>query len=117
MLYPPTSSYQTGPPDPTQHSQDSTDLPSHEEDLDEYDANIALQFPGLRDLCDEGQPILYRTMTMYWEREAHLFQGFTPAEITDIEQHFSETMVRIQFSINPSLQQPDNPLSIVNFRK
>ncbi|RHY99711.1 hypothetical protein DYB31_014692, partial [Aphanomyces astaci] len=56
-------------------------------------------------------------MTMYWEREAHLFQGFTPAEITDIEQYFSETMVRIQFSINPSLQQPDNPLSIVNFRK
>ncbi|RHY78921.1 hypothetical protein DYB30_005214 [Aphanomyces astaci] len=117
MLYPPTPSYQPGPPDPTQHSQDSTDPPSHEEDLDEYDANTALQFPGLRNLCDEGQPILYRTMTMYWEREAHLFQGFTPAEITDIEQHFSETMVRIQFSINPSLQQPDNPLSIVNFRK
>ncbi|RHY41113.1 hypothetical protein DYB34_009164 [Aphanomyces astaci] len=117
MLYPPTPSYQPGPPDPTQHSQDSTDPPSHEEDLDEYDANTALQFPGLRNLCDEGQPILYRTMTMYWEREAHLFQGFTPAEITDIEQHFSETMVRIQFSINPSLQHPDNPLSIVNFRK
>ncbi|RLO13203.1 hypothetical protein DYB28_007400 [Aphanomyces astaci] len=98
MLYPPTPSYQPGPPDPTQHSQDSTDPPSHEEDLDEYDANTALEFPGLRNLCDEGQPILYRTMTMYWEREAHLFQG-------------------IQFSINPSLQQPDNPLSIVNFRK
>ncbi|RHZ04961.1 hypothetical protein DYB31_004223 [Aphanomyces astaci] len=94
MLFPPTPSYQPGPLDPTQPSQDSTDPPSHEEDLDEYEANTAVQFPGLRNLCDEGQPILYRTMTMYCEREAHLFQGFTPAEIADIEQHFSETMVR-----------------------
>ncbi|ETV64792.1 hypothetical protein H257_18368 [Aphanomyces astaci] len=56
-------------------------------------------------------------MTMYWEREAHLFEGLSPAEIADIEQHYSETMVRIQFSMNPSFQQPDNPLSNVNFRK
>ncbi|ETV77178.1 hypothetical protein H257_09064 [Aphanomyces astaci] len=48
MLYPPTPSYQPDPPDPTQHSQDSTDPPSHEEDLDEYDANTALQFPAVQ---------------------------------------------------------------------
>ncbi|RHY82629.1 hypothetical protein DYB37_012831 [Aphanomyces astaci] len=114
MLYPPTPSYHPGPYEPAQPTQGGAGPPTQEEDLDEYDANTALQFPGLRNLCDDGQPILYRIMTMYWKREAHLFQGFTPEDFADIERHFAETIVRIQFSINPSLQRPDNLLSIVN---
>ncbi|RHZ14557.1 hypothetical protein DYB26_005616 [Aphanomyces astaci] len=117
MLYPPTPSYHPGPYEPAQPTQGGACPPTQEEDLDEYDANTALQFPGLRNLCDDGQPILYRIMTMYWKREAHLFQGFTTEDFADIDRHFAETMVRIQFSINPSLQRLDNLLSIVNYRK
>ncbi|RHZ19809.1 hypothetical protein DYB37_007601 [Aphanomyces astaci] len=53
--------YQPGPYDPAQPTQGGADPPTHEEDLDEYDANTTLQFPCLRNLCDEDQPILYRT--------------------------------------------------------
>ncbi|ETV83339.1 hypothetical protein H257_04090 [Aphanomyces astaci] len=88
-----------------------------DDDQEEYDANTALQFPGIRNLHDEGQPILYRTMQRYWEREAHLFQGFTADDITDVERHFADTKVRIQFSINPSLQPQNDQLSIINYRR
>ncbi|RHY59613.1 hypothetical protein DYB34_008114 [Aphanomyces astaci] len=54
-------------------------------------------------------------MERYWEREAHLFQGFTADDIADVERHFAK--VRIQFSMNPSLQSPDDQLSILNYRR
>ncbi|RLO07109.1 hypothetical protein DYB28_000126 [Aphanomyces astaci] len=54
-------------------------------------------------------------MERYWEREAHLFQGFTADDNADVERHFAK--VRIQFSMNPSLQSPDDQLSILNYRR
>ncbi|ETV68659.1 hypothetical protein H257_15465 [Aphanomyces astaci] len=76
-----------------------------------------LKFPGIRNLHDEGQPIMYRTMQRYWEREAHLFQGFNADHIADVERHFADAKIRIQFSINPWLQPPDETLSILNYRR
>ncbi|ETV71327.1 hypothetical protein H257_13454 [Aphanomyces astaci] len=102
---------------PTRPPPEVADTTIDDDDQEEYDANTALQFPGIRNLHDEGQPILYRTMQRYWEREAHLFQGFTADDIADIERHFADAKVRIQFSIYPSLQPPNDQLSIINYRR
>ncbi|KAF0708073.1 hypothetical protein AaE_013362 [Aphanomyces astaci] len=115
MRYPPTPHYQPSSYEPGQNEQEVADTTIDDDDQEGYDANTALQFPGIRNLHDEGQPILYRTMQRYWEREAHLFQGFTADDIADVERHFADAKVRIQFSINPSLQPPDDQLSIINY--
>ncbi|RHY53960.1 hypothetical protein DYB38_004209 [Aphanomyces astaci] len=117
MRYPPTPYYQPSSYEPGQNEQEVADTTIDDDDQEEYDANTALQFPGIRNLHDEGQPILYRTMQRYWEREAHLFQGFTADDMADIERHFADAKVRIQFSINPSLQPPNDQLSIINYRR
>ncbi|ETV68973.1 hypothetical protein H257_15130 [Aphanomyces astaci] len=112
----PTSSKMQHPEsNPTE--QGVADHTIDDDDQEEYDANTALQFPGIRNLHDEGQPNLYRTMQRYWEREAHLFQCFTADDIADVERQFADAKVRIQFSINPSLQHPDDQLSILNYRR
>ncbi|RHY83427.1 hypothetical protein DYB37_007548 [Aphanomyces astaci] len=56
-------------------------------------------------------------MQRYWDHEAHLFQGFNADDIADVERHFDDAKVRIQFSINPSLQPPEETLSILNYRR
>ncbi|RHZ01165.1 hypothetical protein DYB37_008122 [Aphanomyces astaci] len=116
MRYP-TPQYQPSPCEPGQTEQGVADHTIDDDDQEEYDANTALQFSGIRNLHDEGQPNLYRTMQHYWEREAHLFQCFTADDIADVERQFADAKVRIQFSINPSLQHPDDQLSILNYQR
>ncbi|ETV71541.1 hypothetical protein H257_13204 [Aphanomyces astaci] len=55
--------------------------------------------------------------TRYWDRETHHFEGFIADDIADVKRHFADAKVRIQFSINPSLQPPDEQLSILNYRR
>ncbi|RHZ19157.1 hypothetical protein DYB37_008079, partial [Aphanomyces astaci] len=117
MRYPPTPHYQPSSYEPGQNEQEVADTTIDDDDQEEYDANTALQFPGIRNLHDEGQPILYRTMQRYLEREAQFFQGFTADDIADVERHFADAKVRIQFSINPSLQPPNDQLNIINYRR
>ncbi|RHX99830.1 hypothetical protein DYB36_013555, partial [Aphanomyces astaci] len=117
MRYPPTPQYQPSTYEPAPTEQRAADQTIDDDDQEEYDTNTALQFPGLRTLYDEGQPIMYRTMQRYWDHEAHLFQGFNADDIVDIERHFADAKVRIQFSINPSLQPPEETLSILNYRR
>ncbi|RLO09969.1 hypothetical protein DYB28_008188 [Aphanomyces astaci] len=117
MRYPPTPQHQPIPYEPAPNEQGATDQNIDDDDQEEYDTNTALQFPGIRTLHDEGQPIMYRTMQRYWDHEAHLFQGFNADDIADVERHFADAKVRIQFSINPSLQPPEETLSILNYRR
>ncbi|KAF0774581.1 hypothetical protein AaE_001719, partial [Aphanomyces astaci] len=117
MRYPPTPQYQPNTYEPAPTEQEAAAQSMEDDDQEEYDTNTALQFPGLRTLHDEGQPIMYRTMQRYWDHEAHLFQGFNADDIIDIERHFADAKVRIQFSINPSLQPQEETLSILNYRR
>ncbi|ETV66694.1 hypothetical protein H257_16904 [Aphanomyces astaci] len=81
----PTPHYQPSSYEPGQNEQGVADTTIRDDDQEEYDANTALQFPGIRNLHDEGQPILYPTMQRYWEREAHPFQGFTADDIAEVD--------------------------------
>ncbi|KAF0705714.1 hypothetical protein AaE_014396 [Aphanomyces astaci] len=93
MRYPPTPQYQPNTYEPAPTEQGAADQSIDDDDQEEYDTNTALQFPGIRTLHDEGQPIMYRTMQRYWDHEAHLFQGFNADDIVDIERHFADANI------------------------
>ncbi|ETV65962.1 hypothetical protein H257_17440 [Aphanomyces astaci] len=95
MRYPPTPKYQPSPYEPAQTERGVAGPTIDEDDQEEYDATTALQFPGIRNLH---------------------YEGFTADYLAEVERHFADAKVRIHFSINPSLQRPDEQLTILNYR-